>query len=90
MPVSTTHVVSGSIMGVGSAKRVGAVRWGTAQQMLMAWVLTIPCTAIVGALVYYLMCFCIWTINKYKNKPNDVFSFGFLFFVIIRLMIYFT
>ena len=57
LPVSTTHVVSGSIMGVGSAKRVGAVRWGTAQQMLMAWVLTIPCTAIVGALVYYLMCF---------------------------------
>lgn len=57
LPVSTTHVVSGSIMGIGSAKRIGAVRWGTAQQMLMAWVLTIPCTAIVGALVYSLMCY---------------------------------
>lgn len=57
LPVSTTHVVSGSIMGIGSAKRIGAVRWGTAQQMLMAWVLTIPCTAIVGALVYSIMCY---------------------------------
>lgn len=57
LPVSTTHVVSGSIMGVGSAKRFGAVRWGTAQQMVMAWVLTIPCTAVVGAIVYYCMMF---------------------------------
>lgn len=55
LPVSTTHVVSGSIMGVGSAKRVNAVRWGVAQQMLLAWVLTIPCTAIVSSLSYYLL-----------------------------------
>jgi len=54
LPVSTTHVVSGSIMGVGSAKRISAVRWGVAQQMLTAWVLTIPCTAAVSALFYYL------------------------------------
>lgn len=52
LPVSTTHVVSGSIMGVGTAKRLSAVRWGVAQQMLMAWVLTIPSTAIVSALAY--------------------------------------
>jgi len=52
LPVSTTHVVSGSIMGVGTAKRISAVRWGVAQQMLMAWVLTIPCTALVSALSY--------------------------------------
>ena len=52
LPVSTTHVVSGSIMGVGTAKRVNAVRWGVAQQMVMAWVLTIPCTAIMGAVAY--------------------------------------
>ncbi|MBP2645580.1 MAG: phosphate transporter [Firmicutes bacterium] len=55
LPVSTTHVVSGSIMGVGTAKRINAVRWGVAQQMLMAWVLTIPSTAIVSALVYKIM-----------------------------------
>lgn len=52
LPVSTTHVVSGSIMGVGSAKRISAVRWGVAQQMLMAWILTIPCTAIMGAVLF--------------------------------------
>lgn len=55
LPVSTTHVVSGSIMGVGTAKRFKAVRWGVAQQMLMAWVLTIPCTAVMGALAYWLV-----------------------------------
>ncbi len=52
LPVSTTHVVSGSIMGVGSAKRVTAVRWVVAQNMLVTWVLTIPLSATVGALIY--------------------------------------
>jgi PiT family inorganic phosphate transporter len=51
-PVSTTHVISSSIMGVGASKRVSAVRWGVARSMLMAWVLTIPVTGMVGALVY--------------------------------------
>lgn len=55
LPVSTTHVVSGSIMGVGSAKRIKAVRWGTARQMLMAWVFTIPSTAILSSLFYLLI-----------------------------------
>ncbi|MCM1564875.1 MAG: inorganic phosphate transporter [Dehalobacter sp.] len=55
LPVSTTHVVSGSIMGVGAAKRISAVRWGVAQQMLIAWCLTIPSTAIVAALSYHLI-----------------------------------
>ena len=57
LPVSTTHVVSGSIMGVGVAKRVKAVRWGTAQQMLMAWVLTIPISAIVAGVCYKAIMF---------------------------------
>lgn len=55
LPVSTTHVVSGSIMGVGTAKRISAVRWGTAQQMVVAWVLTIPCTALMSALAYQVV-----------------------------------
>ncbi len=55
LPVSTTHVVSGSIMGVGTSKRISAVHWGVAQQMLMAWILTIPCTALVSALAYKVM-----------------------------------
>lgn len=53
-PVSTTHVVSSSIMGVGSAKRFSAVKWGLAQQIITAWVLTIPSTAFVSAIVYFI------------------------------------
>ena len=52
LPVSTTHVVSGSIMGGGTAKRLSAVRWGGAQQMVAAWVMTIPSTAVIGAVAY--------------------------------------
>ena len=55
LPVSTTHVVSGSIMGVGTAKRLSAVRWGVAQQMVAAWVMTIPSTAVMGALAYHVI-----------------------------------
>lgn len=55
LPVSTTHVVSGSIMGVGSAKRVSAVRWGVAQQMLVAWLVTIPTAALLAALFYIVL-----------------------------------
>jgi PiT family inorganic phosphate transporter len=51
-PVSTTHVIASSIMGVGASKRVSAVRWGVARSMLVAWVLTIPVSALVAALVY--------------------------------------
>ena len=52
LPVSTTHVVTGSIMGVGWAKRFRAVHWNVAYSMVGAWVMTIPSTAAVGALVY--------------------------------------
>lgn len=51
LPVSTTHVISSSIMGVGTAKRASAVRWEIAGQMGVAWVLTIPCTALVAGLL---------------------------------------
>ena len=50
-PVSTTHVISGSIMGVGTAKRASAVRWGVAGNMLMAWILTIPASALVAFII---------------------------------------
>jgi PiT family inorganic phosphate transporter len=55
LPVSTTHVVAGSIMGVGSSKRLHAVRWSIARQMLMAWVLTIPLSALTSSIIYYLV-----------------------------------
>jgi len=51
-PLSTTHVSSGAIMGAGAAKRVSAVRWGVAGNIVVAWVLTLPCSAAVGALTY--------------------------------------
>src|SRR5437868_4091597 len=54
-PVSTTHVISSSVMGVGASKRVSAVRWGVAGNMLTAWVLTIPVSAGVSAAVYALL-----------------------------------
>ena len=55
LPVSTTHVVTGSIMGVGWAKRFRAGHWNVAYSMVGAWVMTIPSTAAVGALVYILI-----------------------------------
>jgi len=54
IPVSTTQTIAGSIMGIGSLKRVSAVHWGVAAQILWAWILTIPCTAAIAALAYYL------------------------------------
>jgi inorganic phosphate transporter, PiT family len=51
-PLSTTHVISGGIMGSGAAKRLSAVRWGVAGDMALAWVLTIPAAAAMGAAVY--------------------------------------
>jgi PiT family inorganic phosphate transporter len=50
MPVSTTHVISSSIMGVGATKRLSAVRWGVAGNILVAWVFTLPAAAAMGAL----------------------------------------
>lgn len=55
MPVSTTHVISGSIFGVGASKRLSAVRWGVAQNMVMAWTLTLPAAGLVAALSYELL-----------------------------------
>jgi PiT family inorganic phosphate transporter len=48
-PVSTTHTISGSVLGAGASTRFSAVRWGVAGNILLAWVLTIPCAALVGA-----------------------------------------
>lgn len=55
IPVSTTHTITGSIIGVGVTKRVSAVRWGVTVKLLWAWVLTIPVSAVLAALVYYFL-----------------------------------
>lgn len=54
IPVSTTHTITGSIMGVGSLKRLTAVKWGVAGRIVWAWVLTIPCSALISAVCYIL------------------------------------
>lgn len=55
IPVSTTHTITGSIIGVGATKRLSAVRWGVTINLLWAWVLTIPVSALLAAGVYYLI-----------------------------------
>ena len=54
IPVSTTHTITGAIVGVGSAQNVAAVRWGVAGNIVWAWVLTIPCSAFMAGLAWYL------------------------------------
>lgn len=54
IPVSTTHTITGAIMGIGSVKRISAVRWGVAGRIIWAWILTIPCSAAISALAYTL------------------------------------
>ncbi|HSH24862.1 MAG TPA: inorganic phosphate transporter [Massilibacterium sp.] len=55
LPVSTTHVISSSIMGVGAAQRVKDVNWGVAQRIVMTWIITLPVSATIAALVYKLL-----------------------------------
>jgi inorganic phosphate transporter, PiT family len=55
IPVSTTHTITGAIIGVGATKRLSAVRWGVTINLLWAWILTIPVSALLAALVYYLI-----------------------------------
>lgn len=58
VPVSTTHVITGSIIGVGSVKRLSAVRWGVTKDLLVAWILTIPVSAILAMT-------CFWVLNLF-------------------------
>jgi len=55
IPVSTTHTITGSIMGVGATKRLSAVRWGVTVNLIWAWILTIPVSGLLAAAVYYLV-----------------------------------
>jgi PiT family inorganic phosphate transporter len=55
IPVSTTHTITGSIIGVGATKRLSAVRWGVTLNLLWAWILTIPVSALLAALVYFIV-----------------------------------
>ena len=54
VPVSTTHTITGAIVGVGSVQKLSAVRWGVAGSIVWAWLFTIPCSAFVAAISWYL------------------------------------
>jgi PiT family inorganic phosphate transporter len=55
IPVSTTHTITGAIVGVGSTNRLSAVRWGVAGRIVWAWVITIPAAASIAALAYWIV-----------------------------------
>jgi PiT family inorganic phosphate transporter len=55
VPVSTTHTITGAIIGVGAAQRLSAVRWGVAQRIVWAWILTMPMSAVIAALSYLIL-----------------------------------
>ena len=54
IPVSTTHTITGSIIGVGLTKRISAVRWGVTVSLIWAWLLTIPVSALLAAILYWI------------------------------------
>jgi inorganic phosphate transporter, PiT family len=55
VPVSTTHTITGAIVGVGAARRASAVRWNVAGSIVYAWIFTIPASALVAALAYWVV-----------------------------------
>jgi PiT family inorganic phosphate transporter len=57
IPVSTTHTITGAIVGVGATHRLNAVRWGVAGNIVWAWILTIPITALISSIIYFLLIF---------------------------------
>lgn len=54
IPVSTTHTITGAIIGVGASRRLSAVRWGVARNVVWAWILTVPCTALIAAVLEFV------------------------------------
>ena len=57
VPVSTTHTITGAIMGVGAARKASAVRWGIAGSIIIAWIITLPAAAVIAALIYACVTF---------------------------------
>ena len=55
VPVSTTHTITGAIVGVGASKRLAAVRWAVAGRIVWAWILTIPAAAVIAAVCYWIL-----------------------------------
>ena len=67
IPVSTTHTITGCIIGVGAAKRVSAVRWSVAKSIVYAWIITIPAAALIAALCY----FAVGSVRLNATRPLE-------------------
>ena len=74
IPVSTTHTITGAVVGVGATNRFSAVRWGLTGRVVWAWVLTIPCAAATAALSYWI----IITVGADIILPVGIVGGGFL------------
>jgi PiT family inorganic phosphate transporter len=59
IPVSTTHTITGAIVGVGASRRLTAVRWGITRRIVFAWIMTIPGAAVIGSAVFQLLRFWV-------------------------------
>ena len=70
VPVSTTHTITGAIIGVGSIRRLSAVRWGVAGRIVWAWVLTIPASAFIAAVVYWVVAQHDRTVARCKGQRS--------------------
>src|SRR5207244_13551426 len=67
IPVSTTHTITGAIVGVGATRRLSAVRWGVTRRIVFAWVLTIPGAALLGAVLFHAV--RSW-VNCFRRAPT--------------------
>jgi inorganic phosphate transporter, PiT family len=79
VPVSTTHTITGAIVGVGAARKVSAVRWNVATDVVIAWVLTMPAAALIGAAFYKLGEYLRWPPARGTGLACNRYSFRELF-----------
>jgi PiT family inorganic phosphate transporter len=66
IPISTTHTITGAIFGVGSVRRLTAVRWGVARRIVWAWVLTIPGSALIAVVTWWLLHMLGWLTSGFS------------------------
>jgi PiT family inorganic phosphate transporter len=81
-PLSTTHVISGGVMGAGAARRLSAVRWGVAGNMVVAWILTVPMAGAIGALAYGIT--SVFGSGAAGPAVVSILSFGLIGFLFSR------
>ena len=71
IPVSTTHTITGAIIGVGATKRLSAVRWGVTKSLMTAWVLTIPVSALLAAAIYWMLDIWLYDCRKRRDTSRN-------------------